>query len=316
MIDRIDDIDASCLFDMIGLRECEQTSRPLLIWTLAIGTLLMQNILQAPTAAASKNVSAIGHSAASVLNCVRDCNSLLIPVEINGRACLMLFDTGAENITISRKQMHDLGLSLPSGSSNGAIQGIGAEPVVAWKSSATVKVGKLVCENFPLNVEEQNYMHPIIGRNFFKNYRIKVDPVAAQITLTPAGGSASRGALTVPLARAGSQLLIPVSVNGRSVKMLFDTGADGITFSEQQAASINLNIPVNAKRELHLGVAGLVEGVGFTVSEIRLGPIVKQNVKVSVIKSPGMPYPLLGGDYFRDSSYTIDEEHSELAFER
>jgi predicted aspartyl protease len=301
---------------MIGVRACLRASRRLLFWTLAIWTFILQGLFQAFPTSAGQNVSPFGHSAASVLNCVRDCNSLLIPVEINGRTCMMLFDTGAENITISRKQLYDLGLSAPSGKTNGAIQGIGAAPVVAWKSSATVKVGKLVCENFPLNVDEQNYMHPIIGRNFFKNCAIKVDPIAAQITLIPAGSSVSHGALTVPLARAGSQLLIPVCVNGKSVSMLFDTGADGITFNEQQASATDLKIPADARRELHLGVAGLVEGLGFTVSEIRLGPIVKQNVKVSVIKSPGMPYPLLGGDYFRDSSYTIDEEHSELAFER
>ena len=255
-------------------------------------------------------------SQSSVLQCVRDCNSLLMPVEINGRTCLMLFDTGAENITLSRKQMSDLGMSAPLGATDGLIQGVGSQTVSTWKSAATVKVGSLVRKDFPLNVEEQNHMYPIIGRNFFKNYSIKVDPLTARITLTPPGQAPARNTISVRLDRLGNQLLIPVMVNGTGVRMLFDTGADGITFNQEQAQLINLNIPADAKRELHLGVAGLVEGVGFTVPEVRLGPIVKWNVKVSVIKSPGMPYPLLGADYFCDCSYTIDDEHSQLAFER
>ena len=255
----------------------------------------------------------------SVLQCVRDSNSLLVPVEINGRTCLMLFDTGADNITLSRKQMTDLGLNAPSGQTTGSIQGVGAVTVSTWKCAATVKVGRLIRKDFPLNVEEQNHMYPIIGRNFFQSYSIKVDPASARITLTPPGFPhrlQSKNLRSVPLDRLGNQLLIPVAVNGLPMRMLFDTGADGITFNQQQAESINLHIPPDAKRELHMGVAGLVEGLGFTVKEIRLGPIVKSNVKVSVIKSPGMPYPLLGSDYFRDCSYTIDDEHSQLAFER
>lgn len=283
------------------------------IGILLVGMLLLQFVCLQPAAKASPTSQ---FEASSVLQCVRDCNSLLIPVQINNRTCFMLFDTGAENITLSRKQLTDLGLEAPCGTTNGSIQGVGAQTVSTWKSAATVRVGSLVREDFPLNVEEQNHMYPIIGRNFFKNYSITVDSASAKIKLTPPGSAMSSGSDTVQLYRSGNQFLIPVAVNSRPIRMLLDTGADGITFNEAQAAAIKLHIPETASRELHLGVAGLVEGVGFTVPEVRLGPVVKWNVKVSVIKSPGMPYPLMGADFFKDCSYTIDDEHSQLAFER
>jgi clan AA aspartic protease (TIGR02281 family) len=258
------------------------------------------------------------------INCVRDSNCLLVPVTLNGHTCLMLFDTGAENISISRAALSSLDISLPTSGGDGAVQGVGTPLLSTLRSAANVKVGNHIREDFPVNIQEQSSIHPIIGSNFFQDCSITVDVNHSIIVLNKhvlepnfnESVAENRAEGKVKLLSWGNQLLIPVTVNGRPISMLLDSGADGITFSKEQAAAMNLIVPAKAKPEVHMGVAGAVSGVGFTVGELAVGPLVKQNVKVSVIESPGMPYPLMGADFLKDCSYTIDKKHSQITFER
>jgi clan AA aspartic protease (TIGR02281 family) len=271
----------------------------------------------------ASSTGAVASIGPETINCVRDSNCLLLPVTLNGHTCLMLFDTGAENISISRAALSSLDISLPTSGVGGAIQGVGTR-LSTLRSAATVKVGNHTREDFPVNIQEQSSIHPIIGSNFFQDCSITVDVSHSIIVLNKhalepnvnESVAKNHGEGKVELLSSGNQLLIPVTVNGRSISMLLDSGADGITFSKEQAAAMNLLVPANAKPEVHMGVAGAVSGVGFTVGELAVGSLVKQNVKVSVIESPGMPYPLMGADFLKDCSYTIDKKHSQITFER
>jgi predicted aspartyl protease len=290
--------------------------------------LVAQLLYSAGWAVANPGLNPSSQSTVAVLQCVRDGDSLLVPIQINGRTCLGLFDTGAENLTISRGQLQQLGLALPSVACLGWVQGVGAAPICTIKATAQVRAGNLVCDNFPLNVQEQSQLHPILGKNFFRDCLITVDPASARITVRPSQTepllqkvpssvlSLTSRESVVQLDHASNQLLMPVWIDGHLVKMLFDTGADGITFSLAQARAFRISIPASAEREIHVGIAGVVEGLGFRVSHVRLGPIVKENVKISVINSPGMPYPLLGANFLKDWCYTIDTKHSIVAFSR
>jgi clan AA aspartic protease (TIGR02281 family) len=236
----------------------------------------------------------------------------------------MLFDTGADNIAISRTTLSALGISLTNDSGVGSVEGVGTRLLPTSRSAATVKIADHVREKFLVNIQETSPIQPIIGSNFFQDCSITVDVNHSIIVLNKhalepnfnESVAENHGEGKVKLLSWGNQLLIPVAVNGRSISMLLDSGADGITFSKEQAAAMNLVVPANAKPEVHMGVAGAVSGVGFTVGELAVGPLVKQNVKVSVIESPGMPYPLMGADFLKDCSYTIDKKHSQITFEQ
>jgi clan AA aspartic protease (TIGR02281 family) len=279
--------------------------------------------------AAAESDVAITSSASSFshpesIHCYRDGNCLLIPVKLNGRSCSMLFDTGSDNITISRTALSELGVSLQRGESDGAVTGVGAEMQTASKAFAIVKIGRHLRRTFPVNIQEANSLQPIIGFNFFEGHSVTVDVMHSQIVLdaesgdrhSPDIGDGNRKSFAVSLSAHGNQVLIPASVNGCTINMLFDSGADGITFNVKQAADVHLGVPADASPEVHMGVGGAVKGVGFTVSECAIGALVKQNVKVSVIESPGMPYPLMGAEFLKDCTYTINKERSQITFER
>ncbi len=235
----------------------------------------------------------------------------------------MLFDTGADNITISRKDLSALGVLLPLDGIRGSVRGVGKPLSSTLKSSATVKVGNYLRENFPINIQEDSFLQPVIGINFFQNCLVTVDVDHSRIVLSSesqvSGGTASTSSgvsHAVTVSFSGNQLLVPVTVNGCATSMLLDSGADCITFSQEQAAAMHLVVPADARPEVHMGVGGAVKGVGFTLSECAVGPLSKQNVKVSVIESPGMPYPLMGAEFLKDCIYTINKEHSQITFER
>lgn len=247
--------------------------------------------------------------------CVREGNSLLVPVAVNGFQILMLFDTGAENLTINKTTLSEIGMSVPAQSAASEIEGIGSLHVRTSRVEARVQLGKRVEEKFPINVLDENLYHPIIGMNFFGNSAVQVDVVHSRIIVSR-GATDAKAISHVDIYRCARQPLIPVTINGCATRMLVDSGADGITFNQEQAASLHLIVPNDARIEKHMGVAGVIRGFGFTIDEIVVGSFVKRKIKVSVIESPGMPYPLLGADFFKDCIYTIDREHSQLTIDR
>ncbi len=245
--------------------------------------------------------------------------SLLLPVSINGKTCLMLFDTGADDITIGKKQLEDLGFEVPANLPANFVQGVGA-PVRCWDMKATVKVGNILRHDFPINVEDGAPLHPIIGQNFFQDRRYTVDLASGRILISAAdqenAGKLGAENCSLSFEKIGNQMLVPVTIDGQPTKMIFDTGADGITFNREQACQANLLVPADAKKEIHWGVGGLLEGTGFNVGEVSMGPITRANVKVSVIDSPAMPYPLMGAHFLKDWTYTIDNAKRTISFRK
>jgi clan AA aspartic protease (TIGR02281 family) len=261
------------------------------------------------------------------IKCVREVNSLLVPVKIGDRTSLMLFDTGARNITISEAMAAALSISPKDILVDETLEGVGTTQICATKYFANVEVGSFSREKFPINVLAHSSMPPVIGSNFFEKYSITVDVCHSEIVLSNEREIGERIAASVekPGERAKASgrvdiiprvglLLVPVTVNGHLTRMLLDSGADGITFSKEQAKAAELVVPTVTSLELHMGIGGTVRGVGFTVGELAVGPFVKKNVKVSVIESPGMPYPLLGAEFLKDCTYTISKDRSQITF--
>jgi len=104
--------------------------------------------------------------------------------------------------------------------------------------------------------------------------------------------------------------------------VIFDTGntASACTFrSFGEADAFGLKVPEDAIRRRHSGVTGGGNSLVFPVRRLKLGPIDRANVDVSV--NEGVPnnfemLPLLGQPFWQGYEYTIDMKKHLIYFVR
>ncbi len=104
----------------------------------------------------------------------------------------------------------------------------------------------------------------------------------------------------------GTDMLVDVDVDGRKVPMIFDTGAEGCLFTTQQWSQMGKSIPDDARMGSNVGIAGSTSSANFTIDTMRLGPIIKHDVLVSVVQDSKIGYPLLGNSFFGDLQFEVD----------
>jgi clan AA aspartic protease (TIGR02281 family) len=250
-------------------------------------------------------------------------NMLVIEASINGRQTEMLFDTGAELVVFGKNQLTELALPLPTGPSIGHSQGVGStEGIPVWLMHADIKIGTIERKGFPITVQDNMGMYPLLGQSFFRDFQYTIDYTTAgkesgTITFVKRGAaSANQDGYSVPFKRDGNNMVVNVDVCGKNVPMYFDTGAAGITFTYQQCKEFGISIPEDASPMRSSGVGGTTPGFAFSVSRIRLGPIDKSDVQMTAIESAAMRHPLLGQTYFGDWQYTIDNQNNVIHFVR
>ncbi len=251
-------------------------------------------------------------------------NSLIVDAEINNRRIPMVFDTGAEATVLGANHLRQLGIKPPEGSPTGLAQGVGSSrPVPTWHMSTTIKVGSIVKKGFPITVQEALPTEPLLGQSFFKDFEYTIDNGARSIVFHRRSTGGTRQALAgvrdpyaVPFRRDGDELIVNVEVNGRSIPMYFDTGAESIALSPEHVKQLGLSIPEDAEIGYHIGIGGRSKGYHFDVKRIRMGPIDKSDVPISVVETSAMRYPLLGQTLYKDWQYTIDNKNNIIKFVR
>jgi len=241
---------------------------------------------------------------------------MLVPVEINNRSIEMLLDTGAPEITIGRDQIEKIGIRPPDGKALGTTGGSSNDARQNyWSMSATIKVGPYSIANCPLAVINNNQAEPLIGQGFLKFFDYTVDQSAKCIRLRRKGGSiaaASRSGQFIPFVfqESGNRIVVDVEINGKKLPMILDTGntASGISFfSSAQAKQYGLVPPDDAITTSHYGVSGSGKCLEYSASHVRLGPIDKNNVRVSMhLETNVSELPLLGHEFFEGWQYNID----------
>lgn len=139
---------------------------------------------------------------------------------------------------------------------------------------------------------------------------------AAKKGAKPAGAQALP-ANSVPFKREGLKMLVSVAVNGRSTQMVFDSGASGLTMSQQQASGLGLHVPGDAEETTAQVNGGETRARTATAISVKLGPVEKSHVRVSVVDN-GMrlPYPQLGHDFCSGWQFTPDEATGAIQFVR
>ncbi len=119
------------------------------------------------------------------------------------------------------------------------------------------------------------------------------------------------GEARIPYVKDGGLLVIDASINNRSMKMFFDTGAEGCCFGKNQLREVNIPEPKGASTGLSVGVgsSGGVETWSMPVT-LKVGTIERKNFDIQVQANMGVK-PLLGQSFFKDYQYTIDKTSEE-----
>jgi predicted aspartyl protease len=248
----------------------------------------------------------------------------------NGRPIAMKFDSGAPNIVVGKNQLQTLGISAPTGKSDGFTPATASsEPVAYWMIRATIKVGQIEQRDIPVMVMEIDHSDPLLGQTFFKNFDCTIDNGGGQIKLRQKGmaakESAGDAAVGVPFTykEDGNRLLVNVEVEGKPTLMIFDptNTATNLSFvTAAQAERAGIKIPADARTIQRYLPAGLSVTKNFNLQRMRLGPIDRADVPVSVslyTNEPiGVDAPLLGQPFWQGYEYTIDTKKKLIYFVR
>ncbi|MBP1857117.1 TIGR02281 family clan AA aspartic protease [Rhizobium herbae] len=86
----------------------------------------------------------------------------------------------------------------------------------------------------------------------------------------------------------------PVTVNGGTVQMLVDTGASRVALSYEDALTLGLNPAGLAYTQTVLTANGQARAAPVTLSEVSIGPIVRNDIKAMVAEQGKLEQSLLG----------------------
>lgn len=266
------------------------------------------------------------------LNFTKEVGCMMVEAQFNNRPLKVMFDTGSQGTILGKNHLQSMGLPEPTGQATGTSASAGSSQKT-WDMRLNIKVGNIERNNFPVVIKESMIDSPCIGQSFFKDFTYTIDNNAQTIRLVKKGAGSSGVASSsgssygssrsvsdpyaVPFTRdENDQMIVSVSVDGRQGRMYFDTGASGIGMSRDQAKNFNLTVPDDAQDTIINGTSSRMTGKKFPVRNLKLGPIEKHNIDITVVDNYALPLPLLGQSFFGDNNYTIDDQAKVIRFSR
>ena len=130
-----------------------------------------------------------------------------------------------------------------------------------------------------------------VGYSFRDELRYVADRVAGDL-VPERGYGAGEGEISFRAGQAG-HFSIEAEVDGTPVVFLVDTGASDVVLTRQDAARLGFDPAALDYYQVYQTANGRVLGAPVRLEQIRIGPIVVDNVKASVNQAP-MPRSLLG----------------------
>ena len=251
-------------------------------------------------------------------------NCMVIDAYLNGRPIKMYFDTGASICAFGKNNLAQVGLQAPTGKPTGTVSGVGEGGDQAiWRLDVDLKVGTIERRGFPVAVQNQLGLYPLLGQSFFQDFTYTIDNGARTIHFVRKrnnSGSAyadpSRDPYAVPFTRMGNELVVKVLVNGRPTTLFFDTGAAVVTLNKEQCRDLGITIPEDAENIVSHGISGDTRGKRFSVRSLKMGGIEKRDFVLDVVEHTGAPMGLLGQTFYNDMQYTIDYDRGYIHFMR
>lgn len=103
------------------------------------------------------------------------------------------------------------------------------------------------------------------------------------------------------------------TINGRTLRMVLDTGAPGVTVGREQLEEIGLQAPTGKPTGQTGGSSNSTQIDYWTMkAKVKLGAIEKE-MTIKVLEKNGAS-PLLGQSFFKDFEYTIDQGAGNIHF--
>ena len=189
-------------------------------------------------------------------------DGLLVTVRINGgRPLRLVLDTGARSIAIDARAAKDLGLEPLAAT---GIEGFGEGETGQSRLdlAKTLEIGAVRFENCPIDVTPHTIVQGadgILGIGLLEAFRMRIDPKARVMELTPAGAGSPSAAQTIGLRNL---LLVRTGVSGKPGWFLIDTGAAFTGVARELAP-----------RALERGAADLAGVRGALADGYRIGPL-------------------------------------------
>lgn len=247
-------------------------------------------------------------------------NDIIMEGALNKRRLQFCFDTGAGVTMCGKNHLQQLGIHPPTTKATSKITGIGGT-IDSWTVKMDVTVGGIT-KRLPVRVAEEWDHEPLLGQDFFSDINYEIDNSGHCIHFTKSQDhlTAKDDMYSIPFSRVGRHLFVDLEgEKGKKTPMIVDTGAEGVSFSPRNIHDLGLDT-TGGERELHKGVGGTSEGVGFVVDQLRLGPIIMRNIKVSAdVGGKGMVgsstgVGLLGQAFFSGWRFTVDNRNQRLRF--
>ncbi len=111
-----------------------------------------------------------------------------------------------------------------------------------------------------------------------------------------------------------NSFILDAYVNGRPMKMLFDTGAEDCAFGKDNLAAAGVAGPTGKSTGTAHGVGdGGAQATWDMRVDLKVGTIERKNFEIGVQENMN-GYPLLGQTFFQDFTYTIDNGAHSIHF--
>jgi len=126
----------------------------------------------------------------------------------------------------------------------------------------------------------------------------------------PAGGALHAGAaagraIRVPVARAGTGMIVNVRLNGAvTAPFLVDTGATDVLIPASLAGQLGIQAGPETRTKTYQTANGIVTHATVMLRSVDLGGAVVENVPASI--SPSLEIGLLGLSFFNHFNYNVD----------
>jgi clan AA aspartic protease (TIGR02281 family) len=164
-----------------------------------------------------------------------DRNRISVQGTINGQSIGILLDTGAEKSLIQRSAAVRLGLTRAPAAGR-RMFGVGGETQVEVAYVDELRIGEAIRKNLPILVagerEVGDNVALLLGADFFENFEIEFDlhDNAVRLHQSRDCGKAwlaywGRGGTVVLPMESGSRTVLPVKINGETIRALLDSGA-------------------------------------------------------------------------------------------
>jgi clan AA aspartic protease (TIGR02281 family) len=253
---------------------------------------------------------------------------IFVRVLVNGEPVTMMLDTGASYTTFPQSVLNKSGIKLKTIKNAMRVTGVGGESAVSV-GRVVIQFGE-ISQLVPICIQDDTIPGaapetPLLGQSFlsafnyeinYRNSTVRVARIKPGAVQKPKRGVASysRDQNVVPFTKEGHLMYVTVKVNGRECEMIFDTGAANINFSDKSLAALGVNVPINSRRQLSVGVGGNREGYGFSLEEVQLGSVVKNHVRASMASYSAISKPLLGYSFLEGTDFVVDNEANVLRF--